>query len=72
MVVAIRDYILIWNPKRKLGRVDLRLQTGQGIPIPISSAEEFAAIAAILNESPIGYETVSGDIVTGWEAVGGT
>jgi hypothetical protein len=63
-----------WNPSPNAKRGQVRLFFGPGIPpvdVPISSAEEFCAVAAILNESPV-YLNPDGSITTEMEPVGGT
>jgi hypothetical protein len=72
-LVEIKSYALGWNPKTKEGSLRIKLANGQDYPVPVSSAAELAALAAILNESPIGLNTDTGFIMTPtWEPVGGT
>jgi hypothetical protein len=67
----IVNYGLHWNPATKDGRITLDLGDGKPVPVSVHSAEEFAAIAAVLNEKPVYLET-NGSISTGWQPVGGT
>ena len=71
-VAPVIGYRMGWNPKTNKGGVTLRLPGGQEENITADSAEELAALAAILNESPVGYDPANGNLVTGWEQVGGT
>ena len=71
-ILAIASYAMGWNPKTKQGRASIRLQAGQVIAVPVGSAEELTAIASILNEAPASFNTDTGEVLTGWEAVGGT
>jgi hypothetical protein len=71
MRVPIIGYGMGWQPKVNKGRITVRLQNGQNVNLPVESAEEFTALATILNESPVFFDTESGEIVTGWEQVGG-
>jgi hypothetical protein len=72
-IVSVSKYLLGWNPKTKNGRARISLQAGQVINVPVGSAEELSALAAILNESPVSFNTDTGEILTaGWEDVGGT
>ena len=69
--VAIVGYGLSWSPEHKTGEVTLRYQYGQQVKIRVNSAEEFTAMATILNESPVFYDEDSRSLMTGWEEVGG-
>lgn len=70
--VAIVGYGLSWNPEQKIGEITLRYQYGQQVKIAVKSAEEFTAMAMILNESPVYLDTDSKFLITGWEEVGGS
>ncbi|MCI0744743.1 MAG: hypothetical protein L0Y58_04980 [Verrucomicrobia subdivision 3 bacterium] len=67
----IINYGLHWNPQTKEGRIILDLGDENPVPVPVASAEEFAALAAVLNEKPV-YLEANGAISTGWQPVGGT
>jgi hypothetical protein len=70
--VPIVAYAMKWNFRAKQAAVRIKLQTGEEIPIPVSNAEELTAVATILNESPVSFNTDNGDIATtSWEPVGG-
>lgn len=69
--VAIAGYALAWSPQHKTGLVNLKYQHGQPVRIPVNTADEFIALAVILNESPVFYDDESRTIQTGWEEVGG-
>jgi hypothetical protein len=72
-VVPIASYEIGWNPKTKQGAVRIKLGNGQEYPVPVGTAEELAALAMILNESPVSLNTDTGFIMTAnWEPVGGT
>jgi hypothetical protein len=70
MLVEIREFGMSWNPATKQGEIILHLENGQAPKVPVSSAEEFAAIALILGETPIFLDTDNGRIQTKWEAPG--
>jgi len=70
--IAIVGYVLSWNPEQKKGVIALKYQYGQTVPIHVNSAEEFTAMAMILNESPVFFDEASRTIQTGWEEVGGS
>jgi hypothetical protein len=71
--VPITSFQFGWNPHTKQGAIRLKLSTGQEVPVPVGTAEEFTAIAMVLNESPVSLITENGYIVTtDWDPVGGT
>ena len=71
--ISIAEHSLAWHPGANKGRIMLKLLN---TPVPqelvVETAQEFAALAMVLNESPVWYVTETGFIVTGWEQVGGT
>lgn len=67
----IVNYGLHWNPQTKDGRIILDVGDGRPIAVAITSAAEFAALAAVLNEKPVFLEG-NGAISTSWQPVGGT
>jgi hypothetical protein len=71
MKKKILRYGLGWNPNTKQGAITLDVGDAQPMRVPVSSAEEFAALAAVLNEEPVFLDTTNGFIVTGWEPPGG-
>jgi hypothetical protein len=64
----IVSFAIAWNPNGSRGFVTLRLAGGQETRVPVASAAEFAAIAAVLRESPV-FLYEGGLIGTGWEEV---
>ena len=72
-IVAIESYKIGWNPKTKEGGVRIKLaNSNQEIAVPVGTAAEFTAVAMVLNESPVSFNTDNGFIHTpGWEPVGG-
>lgn len=69
--IPVVEYGLNWKTKDHKGTVGLILGDGRTVNLPVDSAE-FAALAAILNESPVKYRTEDGSLFTGKEPVGGT
>jgi hypothetical protein len=67
--VKIISYGIKWNPKTKHGEVIIRLENGNTTNVPISSAEEFSAVALVLSRSPVFVNMNTGDIETEWEPV---
>jgi hypothetical protein len=65
--VQIASFLMRWNPVQNTGQIVLTLANGQKKEIS-AAASEFAAIAAILNQSPI-YLFPDGSIGTAWEPV---
>ena len=70
--LEVKEYALDWRTKDNKGTVHLLLEDKQWIKIPCDSAQELAALAAILNESPVTYQTEDGYLHTQREPVGGT
>ncbi|WP_157452035.1 hypothetical protein [Deinococcus aquatilis] len=70
--IPIKVYGLIWSPHTHLGGARIVLQNDTVHNIVNLPAAEFAALAAILNESPIFFNPANGEISTNWEPVGGT
>jgi hypothetical protein len=69
--VPIVGFKFGWNPKTKQGAVQIKLANGQEYPVPIGNAAELAAVATVLNESPIVLNMDTGYIMTpDWEPVG--
>lgn len=70
--LVVASYSLLWRPGDNKGSVILVLQDRRQIPINADSAQELAALAAILNEAPVFFRTEDGSLFTGVEDVGGT
>lgn len=49
----ITKYNLGWNPQTKKPYVLIHLEGGSQRDVPVQTAEELAALAAILRESPV-------------------
>lgn len=65
----IVDYRLGWHPGQDRGFVEVRVLGGSGaITLPVSSAEEFVAVATVLQEGPVSLNP-DGSITTGAEPV---
>lgn len=70
--VPVVEYALSWRAQDNKGGVLLVFHNGQRLNIVCDSAQELAALAAVLNESPVRYRTEDGTLFTGSEPVGGT
>ena len=66
----VAQYKLTWNPGTDTGTITLKLQNGQVIPLPVGSAQEFAAIAAILRNPSVAMNLDTGNMLTDWTQVG--
>ena len=64
--IPVTQYFMTWRPQTNTGGVGLILDTGQRVRIVCDSAQELAALAAILKESPK-YRTEHGILFTGAE-----
>lgn len=53
MSTLILKYSLAWNHKSNLGHINLLLKGSKKVQIKVSSPEEFNAIFAVLNNSPV-------------------
>jgi hypothetical protein len=49
----IAKYDLGWHPQNKKPYVLIHLEGGSKLALPVQTAEELAALAAILRESPV-------------------
>lgn len=69
--IQVKSYAFSWNPKPdiKKGLVVLKTVDNKELRVPVGSAEEFAAIAAVLNETPV-FLYPDGSLGTSWEDVG--
>ncbi len=67
--IDVSEYAMTWRPQDNKGRVFLHLQDGQPITIACDSAEELAALAAILKASSVTYRTEDGTLSTGKESI---
>lgn len=68
--ILITSYQMGWNPKTNQGIIQIRVQSGEVIKVPVENAQEFSAISLVLNESPIFLNTENGFIATAdWEPV---
>ena len=63
----IDRHVVGWHPGRQKGFVKLRLVTGQEVQVVANTAQEVAALAAILRELPC-FFWEDGMIATDWEA----
>lgn len=63
-VVGYRLGMVTDGSKRSIA---LRLQNGHQETIEPSSAGNFAALALILQESPVTFDPENNDLLTGWE-----
>ena len=70
--MPVVEYGLSWRTMDNKGGVALVLQGGRTVKLEVDSAQELAAMAAILNESPVMFRTEDGTLYTGSEPVGGT
>ena len=52
---VITKYSLGWKPETNQRKITLRLADYRRIEVPVDSVEEFLAIAAVLNQSPVYY-----------------
>ena len=72
-ILRVDRYAMSWNPKTKTGSIRVVLDNGKERPIPTLNADEFCALAMVLNESPVSVNIETGDIYTAtWEPTGGT
>ncbi len=71
MIVPIVAYKIAWDPNNHRGYIFLTLQSRETKNITVT-ADDFVAIATVLNESPVFLNTDTGIIGTDWEQVGGT
>jgi hypothetical protein len=62
---------LVWDVDNHVGNVDVLLRGASPIVLRGVIATEFAALAAILNESPIAWNPATRAIVSGVEPPGG-
>ena len=53
MSKKITKYDLGWHPQNKKPYVLIYLEGGSKLTVPVQTAEELAALAAILRESPV-------------------
>ena len=70
--IPVVGYGLAWNSKTNSGEVILKLQSNQEVRLPAANGGDFAAMAAVLNESPVFYSSETGGLRTQWEPIGGT
>lgn len=67
----IKSYTMRWNLMLHSGQIVLQLADGAAKSIPMNDPAEFAAVAAILNESPVYLIPETNEIATKWEPVEG-
>jgi hypothetical protein len=72
MPVEITNYGMAWDVDAKMGYIEMRTQSGVPVKLQRLSAEEFTAIATILNESPVYWFPDQKMVSTYLEPVGGT
>ena len=68
--IPVIGYKLAINERGNNAQITLRLKDGTEVALKPDSAAEFAALAAVLNESPVGFFRETGTLLTGWEEVG--
>jgi hypothetical protein len=70
--LRVAQYALTWRWDANQGAVLLIFENGDNETIKVDSAGELAALAAILNESSVGYRTETKALFTGKQPIGGT
>jgi hypothetical protein len=65
----VTNYAYTWKTGVNTGTVLLLLVNGDKATIQLNSAEELAAIGAILREAPVWYRTDDFSLRTSWEMV---
>ena len=70
-IVEIDKYSLTWNHQTKDHAIKITLKNKEKVSLRIDDAAEFSALALLLNETPIYYNTRTGEILSGWEPTGG-
>lgn len=71
-IVEIDKYSLTWNHQTKDRDITITLKNNEKVSLQIGDAAEFSALALLLNETPVYYNTRSGEILSGWEPTGGS
>ena len=71
-IVEISQYSLSWNHKTKERDITITLLNKEKVRLQVGDAAEFTALATLLNEKPLYYNTRSGEIISGWEPTGGS
>lgn len=71
-IVEIEQYSLTWNHKTKNKSIVISLKNEEKVELRVEDTNEFSALAILLNEDPLYYNTRSGDIISGWEPTGGS
>ena len=72
MRVPIVEFGMGWNTATNAGKITIKLVDGQTVKLVVETAAEFTAIATVLNESPVYWNTEEKSISTDWEDVGGS
>jgi len=68
MMQRVTAFRLGWNIQTKTGGAQLQLEHGRMVNVPIESAAELCAVAAILKESPV-FLNDGAFLVTGPEPI---
>ena len=69
-IVEIDQYALAWNHITKSKDITITLKNKEKVHLNVKDAAEFTALATLLNEEPLYYNTRSGEIISGWEPTG--
>jgi hypothetical protein len=67
----IKSYTMRWNLMQHSGQIVLQLADNATRSIPMTDPAEFAAVAAILNQSPVFLLPETNEITTKWEPIEG-
>ena len=71
MPLPINGYALTWNIRNNSGTVYLHFVNNKQVQVPVDSAQELAALAAILRHSPmISYEPTQEVLLSAIKAPG--
>ena len=71
MQLPINGYALTWNIRDNTGSIYLHFVNNKQVQVPVDSAQELAALAAILRHSPmIAYESEGEILLSGIKAPG--
>ena len=65
----VTNYAYTWKTGVNTGTVVLLLANGDKATIQVNSAQELAAIGAILREAPVWYRPADFSLRTSWEMV---
>ena len=62
--LRVKQYALNWRAGDNKGNANLVLEDGAKIKLSCDSAQELAALAAVLNNPPVTYRTEDGFLFT--------